>query len=396
MASGYRFHANRVGEDDNATAVWWDINRCPVPRDCNPSDVRPKIESALNKLCGPGPVTIFAMGDLHLIPREELEALSNSQILLKQTESGLDEIFIDFHVWAKDHPPPSRMMLISGPGVSIHSFIPSFERDGYTFIRCYPYKHAPFLWENIMGSSLPGTLEVDDETNTHQTCVWWDIDSCLVPKDCNPSSIRGRIRTALDNMSVNGPLNIYCMGDMRNIPRKIKTAISSSGVSMIHHDFGIHQIYSQLHRWTMDNPPPATMMLISNEEVTFHENLYEFEARGYRIIRSYPTHDKSSQGIRWESIVKEREAIMMGREREKKKKEEEETGEPSLYCEAPWYCSLCEFSSDDYISFSKHLDSKDHRIAVRGSFPITDMNDLEDLKDLTLKDPEGPDGGEQG
>ncbi|CAA7017063.1 unnamed protein product [Microthlaspi erraticum] len=72
---------------------------------------------------------------------------------------------------------------------------------------------------------------------------------------------------------------------------------------------------------------------------------------------------------------------MMGREREKKK--EEETGEPSWYCEALWYCSLCEFSSDDYISFSKHLGSKDHRIAVRASFPITNMKDLEDLKDLT-------------
>lgn len=53
----------------------------------------------------------------------------------------------------------------------------------------------------------------------------------------------------------------------------------------------------------MDNPPPATMMLISNDEVPFHENLYEFEACGYKVIRSYPSPDKSSQDIRWKSIV---------------------------------------------------------------------------------------------
>jgi len=302
---------------------------------------------------------------------------------------------MEFHVWAKDHPPPSRMMLISGRGVSIHTLIRSFERKGYTFIRCYPCKNAKILWEDITGSHLQDKLEVDDQTKTQQTAVWWDLDSCGVPKG-RDSSIHGRIITALDKMRVRyGPLTIYCMGNLIDIPRKRKTdisAISSSGVSMIHHDFGIHQIYSQLHRWTMDNPPPATMMLISNEEVTFHENLYEFEARGYRIIRSYPTHDKSSQDIRWERIVKERQAMTIGRESEKKKKKEEETGETSWYCEAPWYCSLCELSRDDYISFSKHLDSKDHRIAVRASFPMEDLKDVEDLRDL-IPDLRGPYSG---
>lgn len=54
--------------------------------------------------------------------------------------------------------------------------------------------------------------------------------------------------------------------------------------------------------------------------------------------------------------------MMMGREREKKEKEE--TGETSWYCETPWYCELCEFSSDDYISFSKHLDGEGHKDMV--------------------------------
>lgn len=80
----------------------------------------------------------------------------------------------------------------------------------------------------------------ETSTDTQRTGVWWDIDSCPVPIGCNPSSIRGRIRTALDSMSIApGPLTVYCMGNMKNIPhRQTKTAIACSGVSMIQHDFG--------------------------------------------------------------------------------------------------------------------------------------------------------------
>ncbi|KAF2609867.1 hypothetical protein F2Q70_00013743 [Brassica cretica] len=72
-------------ESKPTTGVWWDINTCPVPKDYDPSRVRPSIEAALFKLMGPHPVVIYCVGNLEYISRSLLEKISSSGILLKHT-----------------------------------------------------------------------------------------------------------------------------------------------------------------------------------------------------------------------------------------------------------------------------------------------------------------------
>lgn len=66
------------------------------------------------------------------------------------------------------------------------------------------------------------------------TPVWWDMDSCNVPKGCDASAITGNITRALANLSYDAPVTISAYGNTYLIPLKVQHALSDSGVSLIH------------------------------------------------------------------------------------------------------------------------------------------------------------------
>ncbi|KAG2246263.1 hypothetical protein Bca52824_085891 [Brassica carinata] len=94
MAEGY--------ESKPTTGVWWDINTCPIPKDYDPSRVRPSIEAALFKLMGPHPVVIYCVGNLEYISRSVLEEISSSGIILKHTP------FV-WSGWLRAYPGPEPL-----------------------------------------------------------------------------------------------------------------------------------------------------------------------------------------------------------------------------------------------------------------------------------------------
>lgn len=132
----------------NTTAVWWDIDRCPVPHGYDPRCVRPSIELALMKSFGSGPVIIFAMGNIRRISRPMRKAISTSGIFVRHTESEIVRFLEVFHLWTIDNAPPARMMLISDDAQTrmFHDFISDFEILGFDFIP----GGKDWLWKNLL------------------------------------------------------------------------------------------------------------------------------------------------------------------------------------------------------------------------------------------------------
>ncbi|KAL0740281.1 hypothetical protein Bca4012_081794 [Brassica carinata] len=71
------------------TAVWWDMDTCPVPDGYDAGRVRPSIEGALKELGYYGPVvTITAMGNLKEAAPNLLQRLSSTGILVQHAITG--------------------------------------------------------------------------------------------------------------------------------------------------------------------------------------------------------------------------------------------------------------------------------------------------------------------
>ncbi|KAF3533150.1 hypothetical protein DY000_02043077 [Brassica cretica] len=146
--------SSRIGtpsyESKPTTGVW-----CPIPKDYDPSRVRPSIEAALFKLMGPHPVVIYCVGNLEYISRSVLEEISSSGIILKHTPfvfliSG-DESWYTYRLvwsgfsWLRAYPGPEP--LSSGSGKTylklLLSVVPLYYINNYPDNTCtlceYPY-----------------------------------------------------------------------------------------------------------------------------------------------------------------------------------------------------------------------------------------------------------------
>ncbi|CAN6822496.1 unnamed protein product [Brassica oleracea] len=97
------------------TAVWWDMNGCPVPEGYDAGRVRPSIEGALKELGYYGPVTITAMGDLAEAHAHFLQRLSSTGIVVQHAINAwlATLVFNDLMEFKRNNPPPATIMLIS-------------------------------------------------------------------------------------------------------------------------------------------------------------------------------------------------------------------------------------------------------------------------------------------
>lgn len=67
-----------------------------------------------------------------------------------------------------------------------------------------------------------------------KTSVWWDIENCQVPRNCDPHAIAQNISSALVNMKYCGPVFISAYGDTNKIPNSVQQALSSTGITLNH------------------------------------------------------------------------------------------------------------------------------------------------------------------
>ncbi|CAD6258099.1 unnamed protein product [Miscanthus lutarioriparius] len=99
--------------------VWWDFQRCRLPRGASPRHLAPRVTEALRRAGIRGPIEITAFGDVGCIPPAEQEALADTGVALSHVPSsgkdGCDRSFMsDLISWIAQNPPPSHFFLLSG------------------------------------------------------------------------------------------------------------------------------------------------------------------------------------------------------------------------------------------------------------------------------------------
>ncbi|CAN6234380.1 unnamed protein product [Urochloa humidicola] len=102
------------------TSVWWDIDKCAVPRGrCDPHRIAHNLVTVLAAAGYAGPVSIAVYGDAARVPPPVLAALSATGICINHVPAGSKDtiekrMLVDMLFWAFDNPPPGNYLLISG------------------------------------------------------------------------------------------------------------------------------------------------------------------------------------------------------------------------------------------------------------------------------------------
>ncbi|XP_022757727.1 uncharacterized protein LOC111304942 [Durio zibethinus] len=125
-----------------------------------------------------------------------------------------------------------------------------------------------------------------------KTSVWWDIENCQVPKNCDPHAIAQNISSALVKMNYCGPVSISAYGDTNRIPSSVQQALSSTGIALNHVPAGVKdasdkKILVDMLFWAVDNPAPANYLLISGDR-DFSNALHQLRMRRYNILLAQP------------------------------------------------------------------------------------------------------------
>lgn len=83
-------------------------------------------------------------------------------------------------------------------------------------------------------AAVPTPSLAEPQYVTAKTSVWWDIENCQVPKNCDPHAIAQNISSALVKMNYCGPVSISAYGDTNRIPASVQHALSSTGIALNH------------------------------------------------------------------------------------------------------------------------------------------------------------------
>ncbi|KAK9139080.1 hypothetical protein Scep_008761 [Stephania cephalantha] len=127
-----------------------------------------------------------------------------------------------------------------------------------------------------------------------KTSVWWDIENCHVPKNCDPYAIAQNINSSLMKMNYCGAVSIAAFGDTNRIPHSVQEALSSTGIKLNHVPAGVKdasdkKILVDMLFWAVDNPAPANYLLISGDR-DFSNALHQLRMRRYNILLAQPQY----------------------------------------------------------------------------------------------------------
>ncbi|KAL9430525.1 hypothetical protein AB3S75_025834 [Citrus x aurantiifolia] len=140
--------------------------------------------------------------------------------------------------------------------------------------------------------SAPMASTAERQYVTAKTSVWWDIENCQVPKNCDPHTIAQNISSALVKMNYCGPVSISAYGDTNRIPASVQHALSSTGIALNHVPAGVKdasdkKILVDMLFWAVDNPAPSNYLLISGDR-DFSNALHQLRMRRYNILLAQP------------------------------------------------------------------------------------------------------------
>uniref|UniRef100_A0A1J3JWY0 NYN domain-containing protein n=1 Tax=Noccaea caerulescens TaxID=107243 RepID=A0A1J3JWY0_NOCCA len=137
------------------TAVFWNMDTCPVPQGFDARRVGPCIKRYLKKLGYTGPLTMCAFGLLTDIPSEDLRAVSSTGFILNVDPYGSNSLSSYVFCWTLNNSPPANIMVITHSTDRETSIdLDMTEHEGYNIIRPYPLGPASSTstnaWENFL------------------------------------------------------------------------------------------------------------------------------------------------------------------------------------------------------------------------------------------------------
>ncbi|VFQ84878.1 unnamed protein product [Cuscuta campestris] len=138
----------------------------------------------------------------------------------------------------------------------------------------------------------PSTEAAEPLYSAGKISVWWDIENCQVPVNCDPHAIAQNISSALVAMNYRGPVSISAYGDTKKISSSTQHALNSTGIALNHvpagaKDASDKKILVDMLFWAVDNPAPANYLLISGDR-DFSNALHQLRMRRYNILLAQP------------------------------------------------------------------------------------------------------------
>ncbi|CAL9245343.1 unnamed protein product, partial [Arabidopsis halleri] len=198
------------------------------------------------------------------------------------------------------------------------------------------------------------------EYATAKIAVWWDMKCCPIPEGYDARLVRPSIEAAFNELGYSGPVSITGYGDQRQTPCHILRGLSSTGVavSQIKPESTCSLMYSNMLEWRDHNPPPATMMLISDEwQDVFSWDLARLQQHTkYNLFLSYST--KSNIDSELEPCGKWTWTKLLATKRELVQDQKCCSRELS----AMFYCKSCSYQGQSVEGFRKHLSSRKHAV----------------------------------
>ncbi|MCO5548628.1 hypothetical protein L7F22_002088 [Adiantum nelumboides] len=133
-----------------------------------------------------------------------------------------------------------------------------------------------------------------DRASSGPVCILWDMENCPIPGDVRSDVVAGNIRMALKvHPAVDGFVTVFsAYGDFHFFPRRLREGCQRTGINLIdvpngRKDASDKAILVDMFLFTLDNPPPCTILLISGD-VDFAPALHKLGQRGYTVLLAVP------------------------------------------------------------------------------------------------------------
>ncbi|CAL9248690.1 unnamed protein product [Arabidopsis halleri] len=173
------------------------------------------------------------------------------------------------------------------------------------------------------------------------TSVWWDVNSSPVPNGYDAGRVGPCIKKMLVDLGHIGPVTITATGDFR----------------------GPKDLFTYFLAWTIDNPAPATVMIIAHyQDLAYMDrSLQSLKKEGYTFVKVY-AHPIATctvsgpLGLYWGKVLSGSVDNKPETRRQFLLEKCSETKDES----ACFFCLLCYFSGKSAESFTAHLSSEEH------------------------------------
>ncbi|CAN7046456.1 unnamed protein product [Brassica oleracea var. botrytis] len=179
-------------------------------------------------------------------------------------------------------------------------------------------------------------MSANDTAKISKIEVWWDMKDCPIPEGYDARRVRPSIERACKEIGNYGPVSITAYGDQKQTLCKHLRGLSSTGAVPCEGVAVAHSVseatcalmYRDMVEWRGQNPPPATMIIISDQvEVKSCKDTFLLYYANWR----------------WKQLL------------------EKGGGEPLVdRLSAMFYCKSCDFDCQSLEKFRKHLSSYKH------------------------------------